>query len=186
MGCCSSTDTNHKYPLSTLSNTKQMMIHGTNKESSEQILKRGFSSSYFKDSSMLGGGVYLTRDLTKANMFGEYIIFCDVDLGKTIEITFQNHPVQKTWHTLGFNSAFVPAGCGMVKREEFCVKDPSRVKPILVVSGDELQLIFDCYQDYIHCRLPDFYAEVVPVCHAELTEHLHTLPVIMCLTILLT
>ncbi|KAI4821591.1 hypothetical protein KUCAC02_007189 [Chaenocephalus aceratus] len=49
--------------------------------------------------------------------------------GRVIAIRKKDHPRQKTWHDHGFDTAWVPPNCGMVKSglEEDCVWDPSRI-----------------------------------------------------------
>ncbi|KAM7387477.1 hypothetical protein PAMA_009882 [Pampus argenteus] len=128
---------------------KYVMYHGTTSTNAEAILASGFRQS--KD-GMLGPGVYLSRDLEKASRYpikhpesDRVVIKVSVKVGKVIAINHQGHPCQTTWHDYGFDTAWVPPGCGMVKSglEENCVWDPNRIriidtiKPRPVQSGSE-------------------------------------------------
>uniref|UniRef100_A0A3Q2QUE3 PARP catalytic domain-containing protein n=1 Tax=Fundulus heteroclitus TaxID=8078 RepID=A0A3Q2QUE3_FUNHE len=110
-----------------------IMYHGTTRACAEQIRGTGFRQS--KD-GMLGPGVYLSRDLQKASRYpidhpeeDKVVIKVMVNVGKVIAINYQNHPLQKTWHYYGFNTAWVPPNCGMVPSglEEDCVWDPRQI-----------------------------------------------------------
>uniref|UniRef100_A0A3Q2PPN5 PARP catalytic domain-containing protein n=1 Tax=Fundulus heteroclitus TaxID=8078 RepID=A0A3Q2PPN5_FUNHE len=110
-----------------------IMYHGTTRASAQQILRTGFHQS--KD-GMLGRGVYLSIDLQKASRYpinhpeeDKVVIKVMVNVGKVIAINYQNHPLQKTWHYYGFNTAWVPPNCGMVPSglEEDCVWDPRQI-----------------------------------------------------------
>ena len=54
---------------------------------------------------------------------------CRVRVGKVKKIDQLGHPMQKTWSILGYDTAWVPAHCGMVPSglEEDCVFDPRRI-----------------------------------------------------------
>uniref|UniRef100_A0A3B3YI77 PARP catalytic domain-containing protein n=1 Tax=Poecilia mexicana TaxID=48701 RepID=A0A3B3YI77_9TELE len=110
-----------------------VMYHGTTQASAQSILARGFRQS--KD-GMLGRGVYLSRDLEKASRYpighpewDKVVIKVKVNVGKVKAITKQNHPLQKTWHDHGYDTAWVPPNCGMTESglEEDCVWDPRRI-----------------------------------------------------------
>ncbi|XP_053194939.1 uncharacterized protein LOC128379346 [Scomber japonicus] len=118
---------------------KYVMYHGTTKESAEAIMRSGFHQS---SGGMLGPGVYLSRDLNKASRYpidhpehDKVVIKVSVNVGKVIAINYQGHPRQKTWHDYGYDTAWVPPNCGMVKSglEEDCVWDPNRVKIIMIL-----------------------------------------------------
>ena len=51
------------------------------------------------------------------------------------KINRQNHPMQKTWHRHGYDTAWVPPHCGMVpsRLEEDCIRDPKRVTPLRIL-----------------------------------------------------
>ncbi|KAL7377894.1 hypothetical protein ABVT39_005812 [Epinephelus coioides] len=117
-----------------INNGEYIMYHGTTKRNAELIQASGFRRSA---DGMLGPGVYLSRDLEKASRYPidhpEYdriVIKVVVNVGKVIAINYQGHPRQKTWHYYGYDTAWVPPKCGMVKSglEEDCVWDPSRIK----------------------------------------------------------
>lgn len=125
------------YPLVTqqlLDNHTYIMYHGTTRLNAQSILTNGFFQS--RD-GMLGPGVYLSRDPLKALRYpinhpawDRVVIPVQVNVGRVITINYQNHPMQKTWHQYGYDTAFVPSGCGMVwsGQEEDCVWDPRRIQ----------------------------------------------------------
>ncbi|XP_027011494.2 uncharacterized protein LOC113648486 [Tachysurus fulvidraco] len=112
-----------------------IMYHGTTLEAAKQIKLHGFRCS---DDGMLGPGVYVSRSVAKAKRYplnpppGEKlaILKLKVRVGKVKKIDKQGHPLQKTWHDEGYDTAWVPPNCGMVKSslEEECVWDPSRIE----------------------------------------------------------
>lgn len=115
------------------------MYHGTTKEAAASIKKSGFKPS--KD-GMLGQGVYLSRDLEKASRYPlelpenqRVVIRVKVKVGKVKKIDHQGHPLQKTWHNHGYDTAWCPPRCGMVRSglEEDCVWDPNRITFIDVI-----------------------------------------------------
>uniref|UniRef100_A0A3B3DI11 PARP catalytic domain-containing protein n=1 Tax=Oryzias melastigma TaxID=30732 RepID=A0A3B3DI11_ORYME len=118
-----------------------VMYHGTTWENAESIWENGFRQS---SKGMLGPGVYLSRDLEKARRYpieleddeDRVIIKVKVNVGRVIAIRYQNHPLQKTWSSQGYDSAWVPPNCGMVKSglEENCVWDPRRIKVMRLIS----------------------------------------------------
>ncbi|CAB1413529.1 unnamed protein product [Pleuronectes platessa] len=117
-----------------------VMYHGTTKKCAAAIQKSGFQQS---SDGMLGRGVYLSRDLQKASRYPidhpEYdkvVIKVKVRVGKVIAINDQNHLLQKTWHNHGYDTAWVPPHCGMVKSglEEDCVWDPARIEIIQIIK----------------------------------------------------
>ncbi|XP_071184880.1 uncharacterized protein [Salvelinus alpinus] len=110
-----------------------VMYHGTAKQAAEKIRASGFRPS---PSGMLGRGVYLSRDLQKASRYPlelpenqRVVIRVKVNVGKVKRIDRQDHPLRTTWHENGYDTAWVPPKCGMVKSglEEDCVWDPKRV-----------------------------------------------------------
>ncbi|XP_036944493.1 grass carp reovirus (GCRV)-induced gene 2e [Acanthopagrus latus] len=123
-----------------VSGRKYIMYHGTTKRAAQSIMWSGFQQS---TKGMLGRGVYLSRDLQKASRYpidhpesDRAVIKVLVDVGKVIAINRQNHPHQKTWHDLGYDTAWVPPNCGMVKSglEEDCVWDPNRIQIIKIIN----------------------------------------------------
>ncbi|KAJ8254651.1 hypothetical protein GJAV_G00195500 [Gymnothorax javanicus] len=124
------------------------MYHGTSAEAARQIVVHGFRQS---SDGMLGRGVYVSRDLRKASKYPlelpehkRVVLKLKVDLGKVKKINCKGHPMQKTWHYEGYDTAWVPPNCGMVKsgQEEDCVWDPNRITVIDAIRptpgvGDE-------------------------------------------------
>ena len=115
------------------------MYHGTSKQAAAIILKTGFKQS---SGGMLGQGVYLSRDLQKARAYPlgllesqRAVLKVRVNVGKVIAINRQGHPLQKSWHYHGYNTAWCPPNCGMVPSglEEDCVWDPNRIVIIDVI-----------------------------------------------------
>ncbi|KAM9345992.1 uncharacterized protein ABDE67_012595 [Symphorus nematophorus] len=111
-----------------------VMYHGTTRKNAESIQATGFRQS---EDGMLGRGIYLSRDLQKASRYpighpesDRVVIKVLVNVGKVIVINYQGHPRQKTWHDHGYDTAWVPPKCGMVRSglEEDCVWDPSQIK----------------------------------------------------------
>ncbi|XP_063060347.1 uncharacterized protein LOC134453472 [Engraulis encrasicolus] len=109
------------------------MYHGTTREAAASILKSGFRPS---SDGMLGRGVYLSRDLQKASRYPldlpesqRVVIRVKVNVGRVIAINYQGHPLRKKWHDKGYDTAWVPPNCGMVKSglEEDCVWDPKKI-----------------------------------------------------------
>uniref|UniRef100_A0A671XFG2 PARP catalytic domain-containing protein n=1 Tax=Sparus aurata TaxID=8175 RepID=A0A671XFG2_SPAAU len=123
-----------------VSGRKYIMYHGTTRQNAQAIQKSGFRQSA---GGMLGRGVYLSRDLQKASRYpishpesGRAVLKVSVDVGKVIAIRYQDHPRQRTWHDHGYDTAWVPPNCGMVKSglEEDCVWDPDRIKIISIIN----------------------------------------------------
>ncbi|CAN9505046.1 unnamed protein product [Ophioblennius macclurei] len=117
-----------------------VMYHGTTSRNACLIQQYGFQQS---SDGMLGRGVYLSRDLDKASRYPidhpEYdrvVIKVKVNVGNVIAINYQNHPSQKTWHDQGYDTAWVPPNCGMVRSglEENCVWDPDRIQIIRTIK----------------------------------------------------
>ncbi|MGH0128600.1 UNVERIFIED_CONTAM: hypothetical protein FKN15_001810 [Acipenser sinensis] len=116
------------------------MYHGTTKERAESIKRYGFKQS---DDGMLGRGVYVSRDFNKASRYPLHyperekrVLKLRVNVGRVKKIDRQGHPMQKTWHHHGYDSAWVPPNCGMVPSglEEDCIWDPNRIKVMEVMK----------------------------------------------------
>uniref|UniRef100_A0A8C7W4L9 PARP catalytic domain-containing protein n=1 Tax=Oncorhynchus mykiss TaxID=8022 RepID=A0A8C7W4L9_ONCMY len=110
-----------------------VMYHGTTKQAAGKIRASGFRPSA---GGMLGHGVYLSRDMKKASRYPldhpenqRVVIRVKVNVGKVKRIDSQDHPLRTTWHENGYDTAWVPPNCGMVKSglEEDCVWDPNRI-----------------------------------------------------------
>ncbi|XP_068461103.1 uncharacterized protein [Clinocottus analis] len=119
------------------------MFHGTNIASARLILANGFKQSL---AGMLGRGVYVSRDKKKAahyplnsNDTDRVIFELRVRVGRVKRIDKDNHPMQYTWHTNGYDTAWVPPKCGLraVRSglEEDCVFDPKRVKVVAIAKA---------------------------------------------------
>uniref|UniRef100_A0A3P9MGB8 PARP catalytic domain-containing protein n=1 Tax=Oryzias latipes TaxID=8090 RepID=A0A3P9MGB8_ORYLA len=122
-----------------------IMYHGTTRANAEKIKANGFLRS---TCGMLGAGVYLSRDLEKARRYpikhpekDKVIIKVKVNVGRIIVIRHQNHRLQKTWSSHGYDSAWVPPNCGMVNSglEENCIWDPSRIEVLELIKPQLLQ-----------------------------------------------
>lgn len=105
------------------------MYHGTSMSNATSILQEGFKPS---SGGMLGKGVYLSADRKKAEKHGNTILTVQVKLGKVKKIDSQTHPLRTLWSSQGFDSAWVPANCGMVgsRLTETCVLDPDRIRVV--------------------------------------------------------
>ncbi|XP_025762446.1 uncharacterized protein LOC109201766 [Oreochromis niloticus] len=121
------------------------MYHGTTSANARSILASGFCRS---SDGMLGPGVYLSRDLDKASRYpmkhpvhDKVVIRVKVNVGRVKAIDRQNHPLQKTWHDHGYDTAWVPPNCGMVRSglEEDCVWDPKRITVIDIIKPKPVQ-----------------------------------------------
>ncbi|XP_051732910.1 uncharacterized protein LOC127503309 isoform X2 [Ctenopharyngodon idella] len=118
--------------------TVYRMYHGTTERAAEQIKVSGFQPS---QDGMLGRGVYLSRDLNKASRYPldkpheRVVIRVKVNVGKVKKIDQQGHPLQKTWHDHGYDTAWCPPNCGMLSSdlEEDCVWDPKQITIIDVI-----------------------------------------------------
>uniref|UniRef100_A0A8C5FA87 PARP catalytic domain-containing protein n=1 Tax=Gadus morhua TaxID=8049 RepID=A0A8C5FA87_GADMO len=114
-----------------------VMYHGTTRTKAKAIRREGFRQS---TDGMLGGGVYLSRDLNKARKYPigtpdsqRAVIRVKVRVGNVIAINYQGHPRRKNWHDSRYgkvyDTAWCPPDCGMTRSgmEEDCVWDPSRI-----------------------------------------------------------
>lgn len=112
------------------------MYHGTKVQAARQIIQNGFRQS---SGGMLGLGVYVSRNQKKAERYplnttvtDRVVLKLSVDCGKVKRIDKDDHPMQKTWHSNGYDTAWVPPNCGMKAvpsgLEEDCVWDPKRIE----------------------------------------------------------
>ena len=115
--------------------TGTKVYHGTSKANADAILGSGFRPS---SSGMLGPGVYVTTDRSKAVAFAKEhgddgrVIVGRAQFGKTATVDATDarrgkYP-ETGWQSSN-DTAYVPRGEG-VARPEHCVKDPARVKPL--------------------------------------------------------
>ena len=105
------------------------MYHGTTAANAQSIMENGFNPS---SDGMLGQGVYLSADIEKAKRYGSSILVVEAKLGKVKKIDSQTHPMRTSWNSHGYDSAWVPADCGMVHSglTETCVFDPDRIRVV--------------------------------------------------------
>uniref|UniRef100_A0AAY4BXE6 PARP catalytic domain-containing protein n=1 Tax=Denticeps clupeoides TaxID=299321 RepID=A0AAY4BXE6_9TELE len=119
------------------------MYHGTRVETARSIIQNGFQQSA---DGMLGPGVYVSRDQKKARRYplnsldsDRVVLQLRVDCGKIKRIDIDNHPMQKSWHSQGYDTAWVPPNCGMKAvpsgLEEDCIWDPNRIKVTNVIAA---------------------------------------------------
>ncbi|XP_059192693.1 uncharacterized protein LOC131974413 [Centropristis striata] len=119
------------------------MYHGTSIASARIIIANGFKQS---SAGMLGRGVYVSRDIKKASHYPLHSNITDrvvfqllVRVGRVKRIDQDNHPMQFSWHSNGYDTAWVPPKCGMnaVRSglEEDCVFDPKRVKVVGIAKA---------------------------------------------------
>uniref|UniRef100_A0A3B3R6X8 PARP catalytic domain-containing protein n=1 Tax=Paramormyrops kingsleyae TaxID=1676925 RepID=A0A3B3R6X8_9TELE len=120
-----------------------IMYHGTTLTAALNIMEHGFQQS---SGGMLGPGVYVSRSFQKAQAYPRNLPFYEqkavlklrVQVGKVKKIDYQGHPLQKTWHQHGYDTAWVPPNCGMVPSglEEDCVWDPSRIEVLDIIRSE--------------------------------------------------
>ncbi|KAL6114373.1 uncharacterized protein ACO6RY_05155 [Pungitius sinensis] len=119
------------------------MFHGTSTASARLILANGFNQS---SGGMLGKGVYVSRDKKKAAHYplnspiADRVVFeVRVRVGRVKRIDQDDHPMQYTWHTHGYDTAWVPPRCGLKAvrsgLEEDCVFDPKRVQVVGIAKA---------------------------------------------------
>ncbi|KAJ1189353.1 hypothetical protein NDU88_006101 [Pleurodeles waltl] len=111
------------------------MYHGTHKSKARGIITAGFERSL---DGLLGPGIYVSRDKKKALCYplnasdhDRVVLTLRVKVGKVKKIDCDNHPMQKTWHLNGYDTAWVPPNSNITTirsgREEDCVWDPARI-----------------------------------------------------------
>ncbi|XP_067431591.1 uncharacterized protein [Thunnus thynnus] len=121
------------------------MYHGTSIANARLIIANGFQQS---SGGMLGKGVYVSRDKKKAERYplknsvsDRVALELRVRVGRVKRIDTDNHPMQYTWSTQGYDTAWVPPNCGMKAvpsgLEEDCVFDPKRVKVIGIAKAPD-------------------------------------------------
>nr|XP_033811231.1 uncharacterized protein LOC117365226 [Geotrypetes seraphini] len=117
------------------------MYHGTSEQGATSIIQRGFKPSA---DGMLGRGVYVTRDIRNVRHYpmglaaaNRIMLKVKVRVGKVKKIDSVNHPLRKTWHNHGYDTAWVPPNSPqwISPLTENCVWDPCRIKVIAVVEG---------------------------------------------------
>ncbi|XP_030073567.1 uncharacterized protein LOC115479649 [Microcaecilia unicolor] len=117
------------------------MYHGTSEQAAMSIFQTGFRPSA---DGMLGRGVYVTTDIRHARHYPmnlipahRVILKVKVRVGKVKKIDGVNHPLRKTWHDHGYNTAWVPPNSPkwISPLTENCVWSPWRVRVMDVVEG---------------------------------------------------
>ncbi|XP_030273131.1 uncharacterized protein LOC115581827 [Sparus aurata] len=116
------------------------MYHGTSVASARLIIANGFKPS---SGGMLGQGVYVSRDMKKASAYprnatsSDRVIFkLRVRPGRVKRIDTFSHPLQYTWHSHGYDTAWLPPTGGlMCGLEEDCVFDPKRVEVVGIAQA---------------------------------------------------
>ncbi|CAJ1068545.1 uncharacterized protein LOC121509868 [Xyrichtys novacula] len=119
------------------------MYHGTSLTNARNIIPNGFQQS---SGGMLGNGVYVSRDKRKAERYplksnpsDRVVLELRVRVGRVKRIDQDNHPMQYTWSTQGYDTAWVPPNCGMKAvpsgLEEDCVFDPKRVDVVGIAKA---------------------------------------------------
>ncbi|XP_060895032.1 uncharacterized protein LOC132974775 [Labrus mixtus] len=119
------------------------MYHGTSIANARIIIASGFRQS---SGGMLGKGVYVSRDKRKAERYplknnpdDRVVLELGVRVGRVKRIDQDNHPMQYTWNSQGYDTAWVPPKCGMKAvpsgLEEDCVFDPKRVEVVGVAKA---------------------------------------------------
>ncbi|KAK2911540.1 hypothetical protein Q8A67_003673 [Cirrhinus molitorella] len=130
------------------------MYHGTTVQTARLIITTGFRQSA---DGMLGAGVYVSRDQKKAERYplraqhtDRVVLKLSVDCGKVKRIDKDNHPLQKTWHNQGYDTAWVPPNCGMKSvpsgLEEDCVYDPKRIEVIDIALAPNTTILNELKQ----------------------------------------
>lgn len=125
------------------------MYHGTSVANARLIIASGFKQS---PNGMLGNGVYVSRDRKKAERYplnnspsDRVVLELHVRVGRVKRIDMDNHPMQYTWNSQGYDTAWVPPNCGMKAvpsgLEEDCVFDPKRVKVVGIAKAPDNVLV---------------------------------------------
>lgn len=131
-----------------------IMYHGTSIASARLIIANGFKQS---TGGMLGRGVYVSRDKKKACHYplnsstsDRVVLELHVRVGRVKRIDQDNHPLQYTWHSSGYDTAWVPPKCGLKAvrsgLEEDCVFDPKRVKVVGIANAPNANILKELQQ----------------------------------------
>ncbi|XP_070402544.1 uncharacterized protein [Nothobranchius furzeri] len=123
------------------------MYHGTSIANARNIITNGFKQS---QTGMLGKGVYVSRDRKKAERYplhnsslDRVVLELHIRVGRVKRIDTDNHPMQYTWSSQGYDTAWVPPNCGMKAvpsgLEEDCVFDPKRVKVVAIARAPDTE-----------------------------------------------
>lgn len=115
------------------------MYHGTTMHGADCIRRDGFEASLH---GLLGKGVYLTTDKSKAGLYGPKLLTCSVDVGRECCIDRPDHPDRKTWPR-SCDTKWIPAHavhrwipalqCNPAHAGDvYCVRDMTRIAIINV------------------------------------------------------
>uniref|UniRef100_A0A8C8E2D1 Grass carp reovirus (GCRV)-induced gene 2p n=1 Tax=Oryzias sinensis TaxID=183150 RepID=A0A8C8E2D1_9TELE len=132
-------------PNPTIEKEVYTMYHGTTVGFARSIITSGFVPS---TKGMLGPGVYVSRDKKKAERYplqenpsNRVVLELEVRVGRVKRIDKDDHPMQYTWHSNGYDTAWVPPNCGMkaVKSglEEDCIFDTKRIKVVGIAKAPQ-------------------------------------------------
>ena len=121
--------------------------HGTDFDSAMNIKVDGFKVSI---DGLLGKGVYISRDITKAMEFAKSklrptLIKLKVKNGKIINIG-EHQDFKKRWHS-DFDIAYIPENT-MTRREEYCIKDPKMITIEEIIENPPESYIKEQYEKY--------------------------------------
>ncbi|XP_038559575.1 uncharacterized protein LOC119891785 [Micropterus salmoides] len=130
------------------------MYHGTSIANARLIISNGFQQS---PRGMLGKGVYVSREKKKAeryplnnNLSDRVVLKLRVRVGRVKRIDKDDHPMQYTWSTQGYDTAWVPPNCGMKAvpsgLEEDCVFDPKRVTVVGIAKAPNNTILTELQQ----------------------------------------
>jgi len=117
-----------------------VMYHATRTvENVEKILNEGFKVATMQPHLILGGGLYVSRDISKSQAYGPVIFKLLVYPGKTKTITERGDPMMLTWNK-EFSSAWIPPRNAVTpsQKEETCVKASLQVRILGIAQGHEL------------------------------------------------
>lgn len=115
----------------TLASQRETMYHGTSMQGADCILRHGFQTS---QGGLLGAGVYLTTDKSKAALYGPRVLTCSVDVGNKCRIARRNHPKRFLWPA-SCNTKWIPAEAACKfgtsqKGDVHCVQEKNRISII--------------------------------------------------------
>eukprot|EP00066_Takifugu_rubripes_P025116 XP_011614382.1 PREDICTED: uncharacterized protein LOC101080231 [Takifugu rubripes] len=159
------------------------MYHGTSVASARLIIANGFKQS---QGGMLGKGVYVSRDQTKAERYplnnpasDRVVLELLVRVGRVKRINKDNHPLQYTWNEEGYDTAWVPPNCGMKAvpsgLEEDCVFDPKNIKVVAIAKAPAavLQELQQLVATHLRDPAADGTIHVCPLCMREVRAGSH-------------
>lgn len=117
------------------------MYHGTSVASARIIITSGFKQSA---GGTLGQGVYVSRDINKASAYplfsitDKVVLKLRVRVGRVKRIDLNNRQFQQTWHSHGYDTAWLPPNSGFGSGlEEDCVFDPKRVQVVGIAKAPD-------------------------------------------------